>query len=80
MVAQLSDLHCNDPRFDAGLMQRAIDSINEAQPDLVCVPGDLTVKGYRDEFECAAHWLEHIVCERLIVVPGNHDERNVGWE
>lgn len=80
VIAQLSDLHCGDPRFDKGLLQRAIDTINGLKPDAVAIPGDLSVKGYDDEFKQAAEWISQIQCERLVVVPGNHDERNVGWE
>jgi len=79
VIAQFSDLHCGGPRFDEHLLERVIREINEAEPDLVVVPGDLTADGYRDEYEIAVQHLEQIECENLIVIPGNHDSRNVGY-
>ena len=80
VVAQLSDIHCGDPRYDEGLARGCIDGVNEARPDLVVVPGDLTASGYPDEYEAACTLLGRIECSNLVVVPGNHDERNVGWK
>jgi Icc protein len=80
VIAQLSDIHCGDPRFDEGLARGCVDGVNDAKPDLVVVPGDLTMAGYPDEYEAARALLDRIECTNLIVVPGNHDERNVGWK
>ena len=41
--------------------------------------GDLTGDGYRGEYELAREYLDKIDCERMIVIPGNHDSRNVGY-
>ena len=78
-IAQLSDIHCGDPRFESDLARGCIDGINDANPDIVIVPGDLTANGYLDEFEAAQSELAKLRCPERIVVPGNHDERNVGW-
>jgi len=79
VIAQFSDLHCGGPRFDEHLLERVIREINELKPDLVVVPGDLTTDGYRDEYEVAKAHLEAVECANLIVIPGNHDSRNVGY-
>jgi len=79
VLAQVSDLHFGDSRFDAVLAQAVVDEINELQPDLLVVAGDLTERGYREQFEEAAEWLGRIECERRLVIPGNHDSRNVGY-
>jgi Icc protein len=79
VIAQFSDLHCGGPRFDEHLLERVVREINEAEPDLVVVPGDLTADGYRDEYEVAKGHLEQIECKDVIVIPGNHDSRNVGY-
>ncbi|HEY3240194.1 MAG TPA: metallophosphoesterase, partial [Acidimicrobiia bacterium] len=42
------------------------------------VAGDLTAAGYQWEFEEAAEWLAQIDAPK-VVVPGNHDSRNVGY-
>ncbi len=77
-IAQISDIHCGESSFDRDALARAIDRINEMEPDVVVVAGDLTAAGYQWEFEEAATWLEKIKFPKVIV-PGNHDSRNVGY-
>jgi 3',5'-cyclic AMP phosphodiesterase CpdA len=77
-IAQISDIHCGETSFDAGLMQSIVDRVNRMQPDLVAIVGDVTAAGYEWEFEEAARWIEQIKPPK-IVVPGNHDSRNVGY-
>ena len=78
-IAQISDLHCGSPFFVPSLLERAIVEINELEPDVVIVSGDLTGDGFRGEFEAARDYIDRIDCERTIVIPGNHDSRNVGY-
>jgi 3',5'-cyclic-AMP phosphodiesterase len=78
-IAQLSDIHCGSPHFVDSLLERAILEINELEPDVVVVSGDLTGDGYRQEFQLARSYLDRVNCERMIVIPGNHDSRNVGY-
>ena len=79
IIAQLSDLHCGSPFFVPSLLERAIVEINELGPDVVVVSGDLTGDGLRPEYESARDYLDGVACERMIVIPGNHDSRNVGY-
>ncbi len=79
VIAQMSDIHCGDPRFDAELMERTIADINSVDPDLVVVGGDLTAAGYRNEFEQAKEYLDGISSAPVVTILGNHDCRNVGW-
>jgi len=78
-IAHLSDLHCGDPHFMPDLMERAIAEINELKPDIVVCSGDLTTFGFREEFAQAKRYLDTVECDALVVVPGNHDSRNVGY-
>jgi Icc protein len=78
-IAQLSDLHCGAPYFQPSLLDRAIVEVNELAPDVVIVSGDLTADGLSGEYELASEYLGRIACERRIVIPGNHDSRNVGY-
>jgi 3',5'-cyclic-AMP phosphodiesterase len=78
-IAQLSDLHCGSPHFVPELLDRALVEVNELAPDVVIVSGDLTGDGLRGEYESARDYLDRIECERMIVIPGNHDSRNVGY-
>ena len=78
-IAQISDIHCGDPHFVPGLMERTINEINDLDPDMVICSGDLTAFGFKHEFAQAKAYLDRIKCESLVVIPGNHDSRNVGY-
>ena len=78
-IAHISDLHCGGPYFVANLMERAIAEVNDLSPDLVVCSGDLTTFGFKQEFAQAKAYLDRIDCESIVVVPGNHDSRNVGY-
>src|SRR5688500_2445553 len=78
-IAHISDLHCCGPYFLPSLMERAIGEINDLAPDLVICTGDLTTFGFKQEFVQAKGYLDRIECEAFVVVPGNHDSRNVGY-
>ena len=81
VVAQLSDLHCGSPYFDAELLERAVAETIALSPDLVVVGGDLTAEGYANEFRMAQQFLEPLfeASLRVLVIPGNHDAKNVGY-
>jgi 3',5'-cyclic-AMP phosphodiesterase len=78
-ICQISDIHCGNARFIPELLDRTIIEINRANPTTVVVSGDLTDAGYREEFEQAAEYIARIECEHIMVIPGNHDSRNVGY-
>ena len=60
-------------------MERAISEINDLAPDVVVCSGDLTAAGFKPEFAEARRYLDRLECGTLVVVPGNHDGRNVGY-
>jgi 3',5'-cyclic AMP phosphodiesterase CpdA len=78
-ICQISDIHCGNARFIPELLDRTIIEVNRANPATVVVSGDLTDAGYREEFEQAAEYIDRIECENIMVIPGNHDSRNVGY-
>jgi Icc protein len=78
-IAHLSDIHCGDPHFVPDLMERAISEINGLEPDIVVCSGDLTTFGFKEEFAEAKGYLDRLECDSFVVVPGNHDSRNVGY-
>jgi 3',5'-cyclic AMP phosphodiesterase CpdA len=78
-IAHISDLHCGSPHFVPNLMERAINEINELEADMVICTGDLTNFGFRQEYAEAKTYLDRIDSETLVVIPGNHDSRNVGY-
>jgi Icc protein len=77
-IAQISDIHCGELTFDPVMMSSSIARINQLEPDVVVVVGDLTAAGYEWEFQEAIEWLDRIKYPK-VVVPGNHDARNVGY-
>jgi 3',5'-cyclic-AMP phosphodiesterase len=79
LIAQLSDVHVGGARYSHELLETAIEEINAAEPDVVVVAGDLTDDGYPDQYPLAKQELEAIECKHVILVPGNHDARNVGY-
>ncbi len=78
-IAHISDLHLGSPHFVANLLERAVMEVNELAPDVVVCSGDLTTHGFRQEYAEAAGYLRRLDCEVLVVIPGNHDSRNVGY-
>ncbi len=78
-VAHISDLHVGSSHFVSNLLNRSIFEINEIEPDIVIVSGDLTEDGFRQQYAAAGAYLDNIDCERKVVIPGNHDSRNVGY-
>jgi 3',5'-cyclic-AMP phosphodiesterase len=78
-ICQISDIHCGNSRFIPELLDRSIIEINRLNPRAVVVAGDLTDAGYREEFEMAAEYIQRFQCENVLVIPGNHDARNVGY-
>jgi 3',5'-cyclic AMP phosphodiesterase CpdA len=79
LIAHLSDLHCGSPFFLPDLLDTAIAEVNAMNPDVVVVSGDLTAEGFLHDYELAAAYLQRIDCEHVVVIPGNHDSRNVGY-
>jgi Icc protein len=78
-IAHLSDLHCGGQYFVPGLLERAISEINDLKPDIVVCSGDLTTFGFKHEYEEARRYLDKVECQSMVVIPGNHDSRNVGY-
>src|SRR5439155_279899 len=78
-IVQISDLHCGTQFFLPNLLERAITEVNDLQPDVVVCSGDLTTFGFKEEYALAKDYLDQLECEAVVVIPGNHDSRNVGY-
>ena len=65
--------------FDAELMEQVIKEVDDLGPDLVVVAGDLTSEGYAPEFRMAKRYLDQLSHIEMLVIPGNHDLKNVGF-
>ena len=79
LIAHISDLHISDSTFDEEMFLKAVSEINNLQPDMIILTGDLTEHGYYVEFEKATKYLEMFEAP-LFAVPGNHDARNLGYQ
>src|SRR5665647_3574618 len=77
-IAHISDIHAGSPYFVPSLMDRVVIVLNELEPDAVLCTGDLTEMGFRQDYAKAREYLERIHAP-LVVIPGNHDARNVGY-
>ena len=78
-IAQLSDIHVGGPlSFPEEKMREIVERVRAVEPDVVVVAGDLTTAGYEWEYEEVAAWLDTIEFPK-VVIPGNHDARNVGY-
>lgn len=78
VIAQISDLHCGSQYHIPSLATRVVDEVNELAPDALVVTGDLTDMGFKPEYTVAQRLLSRMQVERMLVLPGNHDARNVG--
>jgi 3',5'-cyclic AMP phosphodiesterase CpdA len=79
-IAHISDIHCNEGTdFNPKMFDTAAKIVNKVDADLVFISGDLTTDGLISEYELAKEKLKQIE-GKLVIVPGNHDERNLGWK
>jgi 3',5'-cyclic AMP phosphodiesterase CpdA len=72
-LIHLSDLHfgAHDPKMVEAVEQH----INDANPDLVVISGDLTQRAKTEQFQQACRFLERLrdSGHDVLAVPGNHD-------
>ena len=78
-IVHISDIHVAEQHFLPELLERVIREINKIEPEIVVVTGDLTENGHQSEFKRAKSYIEKIECDKKVVIPGNHDARNVGY-
>jgi 3',5'-cyclic AMP phosphodiesterase CpdA len=79
-IAHISDIHCNKGTdFNPKIYDKAVKLLNKIEADLIFISGDLTTDGLLSEYELAKEKLKQIK-GKTVIVPGNHDERNLGWK
>ena len=79
LIAHLSDLHVGAHNHVEKTLLDSIDQVNNLNPDLIVLTGDLTDNGYYLEFLKVNDYLD-LFENPVMVVPGNHDARHVGNE
>lgn len=79
-IAHISDIHANyGSDFNNKIFEKAVKILNKLEADLIFISGDLTTEGLLREYELAQEKLAKIDGKPAIV-PGNHDERNLGYK
>lgn len=79
-IAHISDTHItSESAYKGYAYDLIVSEINRGNFDFVIHTGDVTNQGLREEYERAAYELKKIQ-KPLVVIPGNHDVRNVGYE
>ncbi|OKY78677.1 MAG: 3'5'-cyclic AMP phosphodiesterase CpdA [Candidatus Methanohalarchaeum thermophilum] len=79
-IAHISDPHFESPFFSEELARKALRKLNNLELDLIVCTGDLTVEGLIDEFKRAKEFFSNLSTHSKLIIPGNHDARNVGFE
>ncbi|MDY0095682.1 MAG: metallophosphoesterase [Candidatus Vecturithrix sp.] len=69
-LAHISDIHFG--AIDLDIARGLLQSLQQLQPDMVLVSGDLTQRARSRQFQAARRYLDNIPFPK-IVVPGNHD-------
>lgn len=79
-IAHISDIHASlGSDFNEKAFTKAVKFLNEIEKDLIFISGDLTTEGLLSEYEIAQEKLE-LIDGTKVIVPGNHDERNLGYK
>jgi 3',5'-cyclic AMP phosphodiesterase CpdA len=77
-IAHISDIHASlGSDFNEKMFNKTVKILNKIEKDVIFISGDLTTEGLLSEYEMAKQKLDIIDGEKVIV-PGNHDERNLG--
>ena len=78
IVVQISDLHVGS-QFLAEKFEILVKEVNQLQPDVIVVTGDLTNEGLMKEYEKSKDLLSRFNTKKMISISGNHDYRNTGY-
>ena len=78
LIVQISDLHVGS-QFLQEKFDTLVGEINELNPDVIVITGDLTNEGLMKEYEKCKSLLTKFNTKKIITVSGNHDYRNTGY-
>ncbi len=80
-IFHISDIHIGEKGVSTDDFRRIIDNIESKSKSVTCplllVTGDLTGEGLHEEFE-QFYSVVNGISIPMVIVPGNHDERNYG--
>ncbi len=78
IIVQLSDLHVGS-QFQPELFETVVKEVNELDPDVIVITGDLTNEGLMKEYEKCKSLLTKFNTKKIFSISGNHDYRNTGY-
>jgi len=78
-IAHITDLHFSSSMFVQEYAENVAGIIRNERPDILVITGDLTTDGYVAEFEAAKSFIDKLDVKEKLIVPGNHDSRNLGY-
>ena len=78
IIVQLSDLHVGS-QFQPDVFETIVTEVNELNPDVIVITGDLTNEGLMKEYEKCKSLLKQFRTKKIISISGNHDYRNTGY-
>jgi len=78
IIVQLSDLHVGS-QFQPDVFETIVKEVNELNPDVIVITGDLTNEGLIKEYEKCKSLLKQFKTKKIISISGNHDYRNTGY-
>ncbi len=78
IIVQLSDLHVGS-QFQPEVFETIVKEVNELNPDVIIITGDLTNEGLMKEYEKCKSLLKQFKTKKIISISGNHDYRNTGY-
>jgi len=78
IIVQLSDLHVGS-QFLPEKFEMLVDEVNQIQPDVIVVTGDLTNEGLMKEYDQCKKLLTKFNSKKIVSMSGNHDYRNTGY-
>ena len=78
IIVQLSDLHVGS-QFQQEVFETLVEEVNELNPDVIVITGDLTNEGLKKEYEKCKSLLLKFNTKKIISISGNHDYRNTGY-
>ena len=77
-IVQISDLHVGS-QFLQEKFDILVEEVNEINPDVIVITGDLTNEGLMSEYKECKSLLTQFNTKKMIVISGNHDYRNTGY-
>jgi 3',5'-cyclic AMP phosphodiesterase CpdA len=78
IIVQLSDLHVGS-QFQPEIFETVVKEVNELNPDVIVITGDLTNEGLVKEYKKCKLLLTKFNTKKIISISGNHDYRNTGY-